>query len=197
MRPVFDTPGRSVRGAEARGDVLTTGNICPVYVSEREHTDGDCLNRGPDTVGTMGGKETGSGSIGGLGEIALRVHDLDEMQSFYEEVVGLELMRRFDRSAFFEIAPGFGGHTQILALFDRSGRADYTPPERARSTLDHLAFEIPLSAIEDERERLASNGIDVRETTFEWVQWRSLFFHDPEGNHVELVAYDPSIERRD
>jgi catechol 2,3-dioxygenase-like lactoylglutathione lyase family enzyme len=58
--------------------------------------------------------------IKGLGEIALRVADLDAMQRFYQEVVGLELLRRFDHAAFFRIADGYGGHTQVLALFDRS-----------------------------------------------------------------------------
>jgi Glyoxalase/Bleomycin resistance protein/Dioxygenase superfamily len=36
--------------------------------------------------------------IKALGEIALRVTDLDAMQRFYEDIVGLELMRRWDRS---------------------------------------------------------------------------------------------------
>jgi len=58
--------------------------------------------------------------IKGLGEVALRVTDLDKMQNFYENVVGLKLMQRFDDSAFFSIAEGYGGHTQILAMFDRS-----------------------------------------------------------------------------
>lgn len=146
----------------------------------------------PDASRPMQEEDTESNpnetSVGGIGEIALRVHDLDEMQSFYEDVVSLELMRRFEAIAFFNIAVGVGGHTQILALFDRSEGDDYTPPEQARSTLDHFAFEIPLSAYDDERKRLAMNGIDVREAVFEWVQWRSLFFHDPEGNHVVLVA---------
>ncbi len=34
-------------------------------------------------------------AIRGLGEIALRVADLDRMQGFYQEVIGLELLRRF------------------------------------------------------------------------------------------------------
>lgn len=136
-------------------------------------------------------------AIGGLGEIALRVDDLDQMESFYGNVVGLELMRRFDDAAFFNIAPGVGGHTQILALFDRSGVDDYTPPATDTSTLDHFAFEIPLSAYDDERERLAGHDIDLREKTFEWVQWRSLFFRDPEDNLVELVAHDPSIDQHE
>jgi catechol 2,3-dioxygenase-like lactoylglutathione lyase family enzyme len=36
------------------------------------------------------------------GEIALRVSDLATMQRFYEEVVGLELMRRTDSVGFFK-----------------------------------------------------------------------------------------------
>jgi catechol 2,3-dioxygenase-like lactoylglutathione lyase family enzyme len=41
-------------------------------------------------------------SVKNLGEIALRVRDLDAMQKFYEDVVGLELMKRFPQGAFFK-----------------------------------------------------------------------------------------------
>ncbi|RMH18314.1 MAG: VOC family protein, partial [Acidobacteria bacterium] len=44
--------------------------------------------------------------IKALGEIALRVADLDAMQRFYEQVIGLPLLRRFPRAAFFKIAGG-------------------------------------------------------------------------------------------
>ena len=47
--------------------------------------------------------------IKSLGEVALRVRDLDSMQDFYERVVGLELMKRFRASAFFKIDEGYGG----------------------------------------------------------------------------------------
>ena len=57
--------------------------------------------------------------VRGLGEIAFRVNNLDAMQQFYEQVIGLPLMTRFPNSAFFKIADGYGGHTQVLALFDR------------------------------------------------------------------------------
>jgi catechol-2,3-dioxygenase len=74
-------------------------------------------------------------AIRGLGEIALRVNDLDSIQKFYEEVIGLTLMSRFPSAAFFKIADGYGGHTQVLALFDRSHLATNVQTQRhPRST---------------------------------------------------------------
>jgi catechol-2,3-dioxygenase len=56
----------------------------------------------------------------GLDEIALRVNNLDVMQKFYEQAIRLSLIKRFPNAAFFKIADGYGGHTQVLGLFDRS-----------------------------------------------------------------------------
>jgi catechol-2,3-dioxygenase len=140
------------------------------------------------------GTPTDETPITGLGEIALRVDDLDRMTEFYTDVVGLSVLGDFETSTFFDIGPGVAGHTQILALFDRSGSDDYTPPDAARTTVDHIAFGIPLDAFESEVKRLESHGLDVHTTTHGWVQWRSLYVTDPEGNRVELVCYDDSIE---
>ena len=76
-------------------------------------------------------------SIKGLGEIALRVTDLDAMQRFYQDVIGLPLLKRFEKAAFFKIADGYGGHAQVLALFDRAGEPGYAglnPPQRPSIT---------------------------------------------------------------
>ena len=101
------------------------------------------------------------------------------MQRFYAEVIGLELMRRFEDSAFFKIADGYAGHTQILALFDRSKQAGYTGIDAAKTTIDHLAFAIALADFEAERDRLEQLGLEVRTTTHGWVKWRSLYVPDP------------------
>jgi catechol 2,3-dioxygenase-like lactoylglutathione lyase family enzyme len=45
----------------------------------------------------------------GLGEIALRVNNLDAMQKFYEQVIGLPLRTRVANCAFFKIAGGLRG----------------------------------------------------------------------------------------
>ncbi len=140
----------------------------------------------------------GTGAMGqprvirGLGEVGLRVNDLDRMAHFYENVVGLELWQRFEGGIFFRIAEGFAGHTRVLGLFDRRDR-DPVGPRAEASTLDHFAFEIPLADYESERRRLESLGLNVRTRTFPGLHWRALFIHDPEGNTVELVCYDPSV----
>jgi catechol-2,3-dioxygenase len=131
--------------------------------------------------------------IRGLGEIALRVEDLDRMQSFYEDVIGLELMKRFPHAAFFRVADGYAGHTQILALFDRSVDSCYDGLDPSRTTVDHLAFTIALADYPSEKDRLEQRGLAVRTAAHAWVQWRSLYLNDPEGNTVELVCFDPDI----
>jgi catechol 2,3-dioxygenase len=133
--------------------------------------------------------------IRGLGEIALRVEDLDVMQRFYAEVIGLELMRRFQKMAFFRIADGYAGHTQILALFDRSDESGYAAPDAVHSTVDHIAFAIALEHYETERHRFEKLGLQVSTAEHAWTQWRSLYVQDPEGNTVELVCYDASIDK--
>ena len=131
--------------------------------------------------------------VRGLGEIALRVENLDAMQRFYEQVIGLPLMTRFPNSAFFNIADGFGGHTQVLALFDRSQSPGYRGADAATSTIDHIAFEIPLADFEVERKRLEALGLQVETAQHAWAHWRLLYVTDPEGNQVEPVCYDASV----
>lgn len=127
-------------------------------------------------------------SVKALGEIALKVTDLNKMQKFYEEVIGLTLMKRFDKIVFFRIAEGFEGHTQILALFDRD-----IAVTQERSTLDHIAFTISLADFENEKIRLEHCGVKVRLAEHKWVHWRSLYVWDPEGNIVEFVCYDEKV----
>src|ERR1700693_1843825 len=113
--------------------------------------------------------------IKALGEIALRVNDLDAMQTFYQDVIGLELMRRFPDSAFFKIADGYGGHTQILALFDRSSQSGYTGLSAAQKTAAPLPSPTAREDFEPEPARLEALGCKLTFANHDWVHWRSLY----------------------
>lgn len=124
--------------------------------------------------------------IKGLGEVSIRVKDLDAMHKFYEEVIGLEVLRRDEDFVFFKIAEGYGGHTQNLALFSVNKSLQLN---RDETTLHHIA----LDDYDSEKQRLEGLGLSVVATDHDWIHVRSLYFSDPEGNTLEFVCYDESV----
>jgi catechol 2,3-dioxygenase-like lactoylglutathione lyase family enzyme len=136
--------------------------------------------------------------IKALGEVSIRVKDLDLMQTFYEEVLGLEVLRRDEDFVFFRIADGYGGHPQVFALFAADNRAFLESKSveisTEASTLHHIAFSLALEDFESERQRLEGLGLKVEATMHEWLHVRSLYFSDPEGNLLEFVSRDESIQ---
>lgn len=175
---------------------LTADSLCQ---SLREWWNAEGEPRGPSGEAEGEGTDSdqdaaapvGERAIRALGEVALRVKDLDRMQSFYERTVGLELMKRFPKSAFFRVAQGVGGHTQVFVLFDRSGDPESNGITAKATTLHHVAFTVLLKDFEAEKNRLAALGVPMFTDEHEWVHWRSFYVNDPEGNLVEWVCYDP------
>ena len=96
--------------------------------------------------------------IRGLGEVSIRVNDLAAMCAFFESVVGLKVLRREESYVFFEIAEGYGWHSQNLALFDAGERTFLRRKSETlssnQSTLHHIALNIDLEDYESELTRL-------------------------------------------
>lgn len=136
----------------------------------------------------------------GVGEIVLRVRDLDGMIAFYTRVLGLDLLRRFsDDIAFLRVAEGFGGHTQIVGFFrDRMPsnfrRREWAGHDPARTTLHHFALAIGRNDYDAALAHLARLGIETDTAIHSWIGWRSIYLRDPEDNTIELVCFDPTIE---
>jgi catechol-2,3-dioxygenase len=126
--------------------------------------------------------------VKGLGEVSIQVKNLDVMHKFYEEVVGLEVLRRDESFVFFKVAEGYGGHTQNLALFQAENELN---PEQ--TTLHHIALNVALEDFETEKMRLEGLGLKLNATVHEWLHVRSLYFADPEGNSLEFVCYDETV----
>lgn len=129
-----------------------------------------------------------------LGEIAIRCADMPAMVTFYEDVIGLERLSGGHRDAitFFKIAEGFDGHTAVLALFQHSG-GDTAPATGPRSSLHHFALSLPYAEQDAVMRWYDKIGQPYRIEIFDWIGWRGIFTQDPEGNTVELVAYDAAM----
>src|SRR5712691_4977336 len=103
----------------------------------------------------------------GMNHIALEVGDLDEALAFWESVFGeLELRGRTGGMAFIDMGD------QFLAL--SQGRTQ--PPDQARH------FGLVVDDKEAVRARLNELGVPVS-------SGRSLDFHDPWGNFIQVVDY--------
>ncbi|MEP1206522.1 MAG: VOC family protein [Rhizobiaceae bacterium] len=137
-----------------------------------------------------------------LGEIAIRCADMPSMVAFYRDMIGLEILSGGHRESitFFKIAEGFGGHTAVLALFHHDAgnpamheQSRQAPETGALSSLHHLALSLPFDEQQKVMDWYDDQGQDYHVEKFAWIGWRGIFTKDPEGNTVELVAYDPAF----
>ncbi len=123
-------------------------------------------------------------------ETCLYATDLQAMETFYHELLGLSVHRKVkDRFVFFRLK------NQMLLIFN----PDYTehqtecvngalvPPHGARGA-GHVAFAMPDASLEAWKRRLATHGV-VIESEVHWPGGgRSIYFRDPAGNCVELAV---------
>ena len=137
-------------------------------------------------------------AVKGLGEVVLRVNNIDRCKHFYIDVIGLELIKEFPGIVFLKIAEGVDGHTQILGLFQETMPTAFDQRKQTVSaeatSLHHFALEICLKDYHRELARLQSLCRDVRVAEHAWCQWRSIYVKDPEDNIVEFVCFDQAIE---
>lgn len=155
--------------------------------------------------------------ITGVAEVVLSVRDLPRMRRFYGDVLGFPLLSQASHTrgaeaddegeptiAFLTIAPadtplGRNGHPTLLVLIDVArhvfARSRFDGHDVRRSTLNHLAFEIPPESYAAHHARLTQLGLQPEESVFPAMNARALFFKDPEGNQLELICHDPSASR--
>ena len=103
----------------------------------------------------------------GINHVALEVGDIDEALDFYGRFFELELRGRGPGMAFIDMGD------QFIALM-QSGAQE---PDRARH------FGLVVDDKEQARRALLDAGVDV-------PRGRSLDFHDPWGNSVQVVQYN-------
>ncbi len=118
-------------------------------------------------------------------ETCLYVDDLQAAETFYREVLGLELVARQEgRHLFFRCGDG------MLLLFHPEATRDpegEVPPHGARGP-GHVAFAVSgPEELEAWRRHLEAHGVAVEQEVIWPGGGRSLYFRDPAGNSLELA----------
>jgi catechol-2,3-dioxygenase len=115
--------------------------------------------------------------IKGIYEIAVRVKDLARAESFYTQVLGLkEGLRDESRDWLFLYA---GGNAGMVVLQEDKG--DW--PKQ------HFAFAVDEADLVKAEKLLREKGVEISgPVVHEWMNGVSLYFDDPDGNALELIA---------
>ncbi|MGH2704276.1 MAG: VOC family protein [Actinomycetota bacterium] len=127
----------------------------------------------------------------GLAEIVLWTHDMERALHFYRDLFGLEPMEAPEgvMPRFLRAAQGPGGVPQMIVLVPHPEAGSAFPREKPTRVLHHLAFNVGAARYEELRERLASEGLEVRGGIHPVLRGvRTFYVDDPEGNEVEVIA---------
>ena len=120
-----------------------------------------------------------------VAEAVLYVDDLPAGSRFYQEVLGLPLTFSFNDAAFLQT-----GRDSTLILFDRAQLAarESVIPHHGSKGPGHVALAVPAGDLEDWRARLKAHGVEIEHEQTWPGGAQSIYFRDPAGNSVELIA---------
>jgi len=124
--------------------------------------------------------------VTGLSHVVLRTRNLEKMVAFYQDVLGLTIMRDAGGRMFFMTSdPTKEDHEIALT----AGRED----DDAGKFLAHIAWHVPTPAdVKAYYDRLISLGVEVDHTVSHSYSAPentvSCYFLDPDGNHLEVFA---------
>jgi lactoylglutathione lyase len=123
--------------------------------------------------------------IGNCDHVVLLCRDVAAMRRFYAETMGFAL--RIDSEGWVS----FGVGATLLSLRPRGrSRAGDDGAAVPGAACVQLAFRVPPAALDACHDELLAKGVAIATPPTEIAGWRhrALFFHDPEGNVVEIYA---------
>ena len=119
-----------------------------------------------------------------LDHLALKVTDMERSLAFYQQVLGLELLRRSgpDEAGGCAAVLRVGG--QLLDLFSRP---DFISADKDKPVgMDHLCLQIEAASIDEVVETLQQTGVEIFWGPVVRQSSTSAYVYDPDGVHVEL-----------
>ena len=128
-----------------------------------------------------------------LGHVLLRVGDIERSKAFYTKTLGFEVVEEDPEHGGVFMSLGEHGHT--LDLFQAESPAMSQPASPNRVGVHHIAFMVESEeALKDAYFALEDQNIEVVRAV-DHVSQKSIYFHDPDGNRLEIYYELPNARQ--
>jgi catechol 2,3-dioxygenase-like lactoylglutathione lyase family enzyme len=116
-------------------------------------------------------------------ETCLYVEDLEKTRSFYEDLLGLELISLVKgRHAFFRV-----GSEVLLCFLPSATMTEIKLPPHYALGKQHIAFEADFTSYKEFKAHLRRSKIKITHTQKWGEKGESFYFEDPSGHVLEIV----------
>ncbi len=123
-----------------------------------------------------------------IGHIGLNIRDAEKMKDFYTRVMGFTVTDQgphpVNACPMMFLSTNPEEHHEIVLIGGRPDDADYSAAQQLSFLLEDL------DELRQMRDSLVANGTEVDRYACHGNAW-SIYFHDPEGNYLELYAHTP------
>jgi catechol-2,3-dioxygenase len=120
----------------------------------------------------------------------LRVANIERSKTFYSKVLGFEVVEQDPEHGGVFMSLGEYGHTLDLSPIEQPETAVPVTPNRLG--VHHIAFMVESEqALRDAYFALEDQGIEVVRA-IDHVSQKSIYFHDPDGNRLEIYCASTS-----
>ncbi len=124
-----------------------------------------------------------------IGHVLLRVLDLERSRQFYTGVLGFEVMEQDPEHGVFM---ALEGHAHTLDLFPVPDTRAAQRPAPGRAGVQHVAFQVDSeAALREAYWSLVDSGVAIMRAV-DHVSQKSIYFHDPDGNVLEIYYELPN-----
>lgn len=125
-----------------------------------------------------------------IGHVLLKVGDVERSKEFYSQVLGFEVVEEDPEHGGVFMTLGEDGHTLDLSPVDDRETAQRPSPNRLG--VHHIAFQVDsYEALKDAYFTLQDLGVEVVRS-IDHVSQKSIYFHDPDGNRLEIYHELPN-----
>ena len=125
-----------------------------------------------------------------IGHVLLRAADVERSRKFYTEVLGFQVMEEDPEHGGTFMA--LEGHAHTLDLFPAKEPGGPPPVASGGVGVHHVAFQVESDeALRAAYFTLRDHGVEIVRAV-DHVSQQSIYFHDPDGNLLEIYYEVPN-----